>query len=121
MDVDHIAAIDNVTRKLVNDGQRPVAVGFFSPLAFHRGPGDGRVPGHRGTLLKKDLMQYSDRIDMIGSSVCALVLYVLALMNVPVLWRAENLQETGQRPNERGNTRRSSSKRAYEPVFQMDL
>jgi high-affinity nickel-transport protein len=35
--------------------------------------------------LKKDLMQYSDRIDMIGSSVCALVLYLLALMNVPVL------------------------------------
>ena len=29
MDADHIAAIDNVTRKLMNDGKRPVAVGFF--------------------------------------------------------------------------------------------
>src|SRR5271170_5790229 len=29
MDVDHIAAIDNVTRKLANDGQRSVGVGFF--------------------------------------------------------------------------------------------
>ncbi len=28
-DADHIAAIDNVTRKLRQDGKRPVAVGFF--------------------------------------------------------------------------------------------
>lgn len=29
VDADHIAAIDNVTRKLLQDGQRPVATGFF--------------------------------------------------------------------------------------------
>jgi high-affinity nickel-transport protein len=32
VDADHIAAIDNVTRKLMQDGQRPVAVGFFFAL-----------------------------------------------------------------------------------------
>src|ERR1700682_3568296 len=32
MDADHIAAIDNVTRKLVNDGKRPIVVGFFFAL-----------------------------------------------------------------------------------------
>lgn len=86
MDVDHIAAIDNVTRKLANDGQRAVGVGFFFSL------------GHSIAVLvmaaalvfaeltlKKNLMRYSDRIDMIGSSLCALVLYLLALMNIPVL------------------------------------
>jgi high-affinity nickel-transport protein len=31
-DADHIAAIDNVTRKLMQEGQRPVAVGFFFSL-----------------------------------------------------------------------------------------
>lgn len=31
-DPDHIAAIDNVTRKLVNDGRRPVTVGFWFAL-----------------------------------------------------------------------------------------
>src|SRR5277367_3469991 len=31
-DADHIAAIDNTTRKLMNDGQRPLAVGFFFAL-----------------------------------------------------------------------------------------
>ncbi|THD56342.1 hypothetical protein, partial [Phenylobacterium sp.] len=29
VDADHIAAIDNVTRKLMQSGQRPVGVGFF--------------------------------------------------------------------------------------------
>src|ERR1700734_3239604 len=31
-DADHIAAIDNVTRKLMQEGRRPVAVGFFFSL-----------------------------------------------------------------------------------------
>src|SRR5690349_11071759 len=29
VDADHIAAIDNATRKLVNEGQRPAAVGLW--------------------------------------------------------------------------------------------
>lgn len=32
VDADHIAAIDNVTRKLMQEGQRPVAVGLFFAL-----------------------------------------------------------------------------------------
>ncbi|WP_226895865.1 HoxN/HupN/NixA family nickel/cobalt transporter [Polymorphobacter sp. PAMC 29334] len=32
IDADHIAAIDNVTRKLLQAGERPVAVGFFFAL-----------------------------------------------------------------------------------------
>jgi nickel/cobalt transporter (NiCoT) family protein len=31
-DADHIAAIDNTTRKLMSDGQRPLSVGFFFSL-----------------------------------------------------------------------------------------
>lgn len=31
-DADHIAAIDNATRKLVDEGQRPLSVGFFFSL-----------------------------------------------------------------------------------------
>ena len=29
VDADHIAAIDNVTRKLMREGKRPIDVGFF--------------------------------------------------------------------------------------------
>ncbi len=32
IDADHIAAIDNVTRKMMQEGKRPVAVGFFFAL-----------------------------------------------------------------------------------------
>jgi nickel/cobalt transporter (NiCoT) family protein len=32
VDADHIAAIDNVTRKLMQEGKRPVAVGLFFAL-----------------------------------------------------------------------------------------
>src|ERR1039458_198797 len=32
VDADHIAAIDNVTRKLMQDGKRPVGVGFMFSL-----------------------------------------------------------------------------------------
>ena len=32
VDADHIAAIDNVTRKLMQDGKRPVGVGVFFSL-----------------------------------------------------------------------------------------
>ncbi len=32
VDADHIAAIDNVTRKLMQEGKRPVAAGFFFSL-----------------------------------------------------------------------------------------
>ena len=31
-DADHIAAIDNTTRKLMAEGQRPLSVGFFFSL-----------------------------------------------------------------------------------------
>src|SRR3981081_1335121 len=32
VDADHIAAIDNVTRKLMQEGKRPVAAGFYFSL-----------------------------------------------------------------------------------------
>jgi nickel/cobalt transporter (NiCoT) family protein len=31
-DADHIAAIDNVTRKMMQEGKRPIAAGFFFSL-----------------------------------------------------------------------------------------
>ncbi len=42
-DADHIAAIDNTTRKLMSEGQRPLSVGFF----FSLGPLDDRLRARR--------------------------------------------------------------------------
>ena len=56
-DADHIAAIDNVTRKLMQDGQRPVSVGLFFSLGHstivragldRRGGGRRRLQGSAG-------------------------------------------------------------------------
>src|SRR2546429_9257791 len=58
VDADHIAAIDNATRKLMQEGKRPIGVGFFfalghstvvivagSALALVAGGGQSRFPG----------------------------------------------------------------------------
>jgi high-affinity nickel permease len=34
VDADHIAAVDNVTRKLMQNGERPVAIGFVFALGI---------------------------------------------------------------------------------------
>ena len=61
VDADHIAAIDNVTRKLMQEGKRPVSVGLFFSLGHstivvllsllrggdHLGPA-GPLRGHEG-------------------------------------------------------------------------
>src|SRR4029079_13152096 len=39
IDADHIAAIDNVTRKLMHEGQRPITVGFFFSLGHSTAAG----------------------------------------------------------------------------------
>ena len=46
VDADHIAAIDNVTRKLMQEGQRPIGVGFYFSLGHAVGGGD-RLGGGR--------------------------------------------------------------------------
>src|SRR3979411_161559 len=47
IDADHIAAIDNVTRKLMQEGKRPVSVGFFFSL------------GHSTIVVVASLIVYS--------------------------------------------------------------
>ena len=85
VDPDHIAAIDNVTRTLMQAGKRPVTVGFFFALghstvvvlasvavalaasALNRG---GPLSGANGTI---------------GTSLSALFLFVIAVMNLFIL------------------------------------
>jgi high-affinity nickel-transport protein len=91
VDADHIAAIDNVTRKLMQDGNRPVAVGFFFSL------------GHSTIVVVASLIVYAtasvveQQIDVareigsvIGTSISAFFLISIALINIVILrgvWR----------------------------------
>ena len=85
-DADHIAAIDNVTRKLMQEGKRPVAVGFFFSL------------GHStivvllsiaiavtATALQSRFDNFTSIGGVVGTLVSALFLFAIAIANILVL------------------------------------
>jgi high-affinity nickel-transport protein len=86
-DADHIAAIDNTTRKLMGEGKRPMSVGFFFSLghstivftlAFLLGIGVGALDGSHSAL--------RGVTSWIGPGVSGTFLYVIAGLNVVILW-----------------------------------
>ena len=86
VDADHIAAIDNVTRKLMQQGKRPVAVG----LMFSLGHSTIVVAGSLGIAAAALALQH--RMDgvrqiggVVGTLVSALFLFAIALVNLIVL------------------------------------
>jgi len=86
VDADHIAAIDNVTRKLMQQGKRPVAVG----LMFSLGHSTIVVVGSLAIAATALALQH--RIDtvreiggVIGTLVSALFLFGIAIVNLVVL------------------------------------
>ena len=89
-DADHIAAIDNTTRKLVNDGKRPLSVGFFFSL------GHSTVVfllavflnfGIRAldSQVSNDSSGLHEATNIIGTSVSGGFLYLIAVLNLVVL------------------------------------
>jgi nickel/cobalt transporter (NiCoT) family protein len=85
-DADHIAAIDNVTRKLMQEGKRPIGVGFYFAL------------GHSTVVLLAALVVYltasalQNRFNalkeigsVVGTSVSAIFLFGIALANIFIL------------------------------------
>jgi high-affinity nickel-transport protein len=86
VDADHIAAIDNVTRKLMQEQKRPVTVGFF----FSIGHSSVVVLASIGVALAAQAMsgrfsEYQAIGGIIGTSVSALFLFAIALMNAFIL------------------------------------
>jgi high-affinity nickel-transport protein len=89
-DADHIAAIDNTTRKLMTDGQRPLSVGFFFSLGhstivfalallFSIG-----VKALAGPVAD-DASTLHEITGLIGTSVSGTFLYVIGVINLLVL------------------------------------
>ncbi len=86
IDADHIAAIDNVTRKLMQEGRRPLGIGFFFSL------GHSTVVVLASIAIAATAMALSTRLEsfrhlggMIGTIVSALFLLVIAIMNLFIL------------------------------------
>jgi nickel/cobalt transporter (NiCoT) family protein len=89
-DADHIAAIDNTTRKLVNDGKRPMSVGFFFSL------GHSTIVFLLALLLNfgiraldsqvsNDSSELHNMTGIIGTTVSGTFLYIIGVINLIIL------------------------------------
>jgi high-affinity nickel-transport protein len=92
VDADHIAAIDNVTRKLMQEGKRPVTVGFAFSI------GHSTIVFLGSVLLASTALLLQHRIDafrsvggIIGTLVSALFLLGIAVVNLSVLRSVYNV------------------------------
>ncbi|MBN3802654.1 HoxN/HupN/NixA family nickel/cobalt transporter [Paraburkholderia sp. Ac-20336] len=86
VDADHIAAIDNSTRKLMQEGQRPVTVGFMFSL------GHSTIVIAATAAIAATAMTLQHRFEafheiggVIGTLVSAVFLFVIAAINLIVL------------------------------------
>jgi len=86
VDADHISAIDNVTRKLMQEGKRPITVGFFFSL------GHSTIVvalsvfiAFTATSIKQSFPRLQSVGGLVGTSVSALFLYLIAAINILVL------------------------------------
>jgi high-affinity nickel-transport protein len=86
VDADHIAAIDNVTRKLMQDGKQPVTSGLF----FSLGHSTVVILATVGVALtaaafQEQLEEFRAVGSMIGVSVSSAFLLIIAAINVVIL------------------------------------
>ena len=86
VDADHIAAIDNVTRKLMQEGKKPLTVGLFFSL------GHSTVVVLASVGIAITAMAFKDQMEefhpvggMIGTSVSAAFLLLIGAINLVVL------------------------------------
>jgi high-affinity nickel-transport protein len=86
VDADHIAAIDNVTRKLMQEGKRPVAVGFMFSLGHSTIVVIGSILIAATALSLQRHMDAARHIGgIIGTAVSTLFLFGIAVVNIVVI------------------------------------
>lgn len=87
VDADHISAIDNVTRKLMQENKRPVAVGFFFSLGHSTIVVALSIAiALAAAYIQSAIPGFKSAGGLIGTSVSALFLYLIAFINILVLW-----------------------------------
>jgi high-affinity nickel-transport protein len=86
VDADHIAAIDNVTRKLMQQGKRPVAVGLMFSLGHSTIVVVGSIAIAATALaLQRRIDTYRAIGGVIGTLVSSFFLFAIAIVNLIVL------------------------------------
>ena len=85
VDADHIAAIDNTTRKLMQDGQRPVGVGLFFSLGHSTVVVALSVAVALFASVITDIPALQEIGGLIGTTVSAVFLLIIGIINLVVL------------------------------------
>lgn len=86
IDADHIAAIDNVTRKLMQEGKRPVSVGFFFSLGHSTVVVIATIAiAATSMALQGPFARFRSVGSTVGTLVSALFLLTIAVMNLFIL------------------------------------
>ena len=85
-DADHIAAIDNTTRKLLQQGKRPLGVGFFFSLG-HSSIVFGLAAGLAvaAKTVNSKLPSFQDWGGYVGAGVSGTFLWIIGVLNLVVL------------------------------------
>lgn len=103
-DADHIAAIDNVTRKFVQNGGRPVGVGFCFSLGHSTIVVALSIAiAATASALQAHFAAFQSVGGVIGTLVSSLFLFLIAAANIVVLgsiWRAFRAARDGGRIDE---------------------
>lgn len=83
VDADHIAAIDNVTRKFIQERKSPVTTGFYFSLGHSSVVFILSIFVALGTIYIKDNLPEFQKIGgLIGTSVSSIFLLIIALINL---------------------------------------
>ncbi len=86
VDADHISAIDNVTRKLMQQQKKPVAVGFFFSLGHSTIVVALSVAiAFAATVVRSALPALANAGGIAGTAISALFLFAIAGINIVVL------------------------------------
>lgn len=98
-DADHIAAIDNVVRKLIQEGKHPFSVGFFFSLGHSSIVVLGSLAIAAASTTQGRLYLFRDVGGVTGTSISALFLLVIGFANVLILrgiWAAFSRARRGE-------------------------
>jgi len=86
VDADHIAAIDNATRKLMQEGKQPLALGFYFSLGHSTVVVIATIGvALAATAFKEKLEGFQEIGGLIGTSVAAAFLLIIAVINIIIL------------------------------------
>jgi len=86
VDADHIAAIDNVTRKLMQQGQRPVGIGLYFSLGHSTIVFGLSIAIALTSVALKDKFDSLESIGgIMGTGVSAIFLFAIAIANIFIL------------------------------------